>query len=614
MPPKKLNPLFLIGAALSALIITLVIQARAFQWQLPASLEFAVRDLAMQMFAADDTDPNIVVIDINEQSLQALGPWPWPRKTLADLSQSLLTEYGAKLVALDIVLPNTRDAIGDQVLARLAESGRLVLSQAFDFITRDTAVAAGSPAGDVQGMQLSQAVIATGFVANHAGLSGAKCVGNIGFMPDLDGKLRRIVDWAQWSGKLYPSLSTAIIKCLETEQSTPEPTKSVRTLRFDRALDAWVVVPAGDLFSSITNPQSPQRKLLRSLIENRVAIIGSSALGLADRVATPLSPNMAGVFVHAQAVSELLRPSQGKPDWFGPLFSVSQLALVGLFALGVILLRNLRALFVLTTATIVAWLTSLWFGYILNLETPITAPLWGFGFTALCILPLRWAKERLQATATIGMLSRYLSKPVLQEVLKQNEFDPLLPRRAHITVLVADMVAYTATTESQTLDNAALITKRFLEAITEPVWSNRGTLDQYIGDGLIAFWGAPIESDNHADEAVDAALQMLDNLDRLNTQLSLEGLPTHQMRIGIAAGEALVGDFGTRYRATYTAVGRCINMASRLQALAKDHPRKPQILISKEVAEKLRAHTAIWLGTQTVRGIGETEVYTIKES
>jgi adenylate cyclase len=609
--PKKPVPLLLIGAAFSALIITFVIQARAFQWQLPASLEFSVRDLAMQMFASPEIDPNIVVIDINEESLQALGPWPWSRQTLADLSQSLLTEYGAKLVALDIVLPNTRDAGGDQALARLAESGRLVLSQAFDFVTRDTAVTAGSPAGGIQGMQLSHAVIATGFVANHAGLSSAKCVGNIGFMPDLDGKLRRIVDWAQWSGKLYPSLSRAIINCLEIKEGTQSTAKSIKTLRFDRAPEAWIVVPALELLAIQSRSQPSQAIFLRPLIENRIAIIGSSALGLADRVATPLSPNMAGVFVHAQAVSELLRPSQTKSNWLEPLVSVSQLALVGLFAFGVIFLRNLRAVFMLTAAALIAWLASVWFGYILNLENIITAALWGFGFTALCVLPMRWAKERAQARATISVLSRYLSKPVLHEVLDQDEFDPLVPRRANITVLVADMVAYTAITESQTLDKAAFITKRFLEAITEPVWSNRGTLDQYTGDGLIAFWGAPIESAKQADEAVNAALEMLSNLERLNAQLGSEGFPTLQMRIGIAAGEALVGNFGTPYRATYTAVGKCINMASRLQALAKDHPQNPKILISKEVAEKLNKHSAVSLGTTQVRGIGDAYLFTV---
>jgi adenylate cyclase len=603
--PKKPNPLLLIGAALGALIITFVIQAKAFQWQLPASLEFAVRDLAMQLFASPNTDPNIVVIDINEQSLQALGPWPWSRQTLADIAESLLTQHGARLVTLDVVLPNGRDTGGDQALARLAESGRLVLSQALDFITRDITVAAGSLAGDVRGIQTSDAVIATGFVANHEGLSGAKCVGNIGFMPDLDGKLRRIVDWAQWDGRIYPSLSGAIIKCLEIEESAPNLAKPIRTLRFDRAPEAWVVVPAHELFAP---------KLLRSLIENRVAIIGSSALGLTDRVATPLSPNMAGVFVHAQALSELLRPTAETPDWVAPILGFSQLMLVGFFALGLIFFRKLHAVLLLIAVTLVAWFASLLLSYETSIELPVTSALWGFGFAALCILSLKWAEERSQAKTTIGVLSRYLSKPVLQEVLKRNEFDPLVPRRANITVLVADMVAYTATTESQTLDDAAFITKHFLEAITEPVWSNRGTLDQYMGDGLIAFWGAPIESANQANDAVNAALQMLNNLERLNAKLSSENLPILKMRIGIASGEALVGDFGTRYRASYTAVGKCINMASRLQVLSKNHPSKPQILISKEVAQQLTNYSAQPLGAAMVRGIGEADLYTIESN
>lgn len=383
----------------------------------------------------------------------------------------------------------------------------------------------------------------------------------------------------------------------------------LKPLRFDRGLDAWTVIPALELLQANTNPELPQTQLLRSLIQDRVVIIGSSALGLADRVATPLSSNMAGMFVHAQAVSELLGPTKPVQPWLESTFRTLQLLLVGIFGLGVLLFRKIRAVATLFIAAISVWLLSVWLAYTANLTNSITASLWGLGFSSLCIFPLRWAKDRLQAERTIRLLSRYLSKPILQEVLKKTDFDPFTPRRSQITVLVADMAAYTATTESLSLENAALVTKKFLEAITEPVWANRGTLDQYLGDGLIAFWGAPLESIHQADEAVNAAVQMLRGVQRLSAELSAEGLPEAGVRIGIASGEALVGDFGTQYRTAYTAVGKCINMAARLQSLAKDHPDKPQILLSQEVANQLTTRRAIHLGGFEVRGLGELDVY-----
>ncbi len=175
------------------------------------------------------------------------------------------------------------------------------------------------------------------------------------------------------------------------------------------------------------------------------------------------------------------------------------------------------------------------------------------------------------------------------------------------------MVGYSEKVATQDLDKAALITREFLDALTQPVWSLRGTLDRYTGDGLVAFWGAPIADPDHAIHAIEAAQQMLKNLSALNERLVLEGLPRLSARIGIASGEAQVGDFGTRLRASYTAVGSCINMAARLEAAAKTLGES--VLIAEETARLVRqsglgvTQRLVSLGTHEIRGIGQQEVF-----
>src|SRR5262249_52086204 len=138
-----------------------------------------------------------------------------------------------------------------------------------------------------------------------------------------------------------------------------------------------------------------------------------------------------------------------------------------------------------------------------------------------------------------------------------------------ITVVSADMQDYTGLTNRSSLQEAAQLTREFLQCLTEPVLRCEGTLDKYTGDGLVAFWGAPLPNADHAPRALEAAQAMLANVRAWNERRVANGLAPARVRIGVESGSVLVGDLGTRFRRTYTAVGDCINAASKLQAIAK---------------------------------------------
>ena len=186
------------------------------QW-LPAALQpYAasewLRDQLVRAQASDVVEDRLVVVDINEASLAAAGPWPWPRERLAALLEQLLGFYGARGVALDIVLPEPADAGGDRRLAMLAQHGPLVMPQAFDY-NGALALRVGALAGGAAAARPDGALAASGYIANHAGLGQAVHVGNIGFIPDPDGMIRRLPMQTRFEGRRYPTLSLALLDC-----------------------------------------------------------------------------------------------------------------------------------------------------------------------------------------------------------------------------------------------------------------------------------------------------------------------------------------------------------------------------------------------------------------
>ena len=223
-----------------------------------------------------------------------------------------------------------------------------------------------------------------------------------------------------------------------------------------------------------------------------------------------------------------------------------------------------------------------------------------FLFFLLAAVHHEWRESRRRALRLIDTFSHYVAQPVLDEILRSGLIYSLKPTLREVTVLIADMEGYTRTTSSLSLEDAAQLTKGFLDCLTRPVLAHAGTLDKYSGDGLVAFWGAPLPCPEQADRAVSAALDILSEVDGFNRERSKHGFLPVRVRIGIESGKALVGDLGTPFRSTYTAVGDCINFASRLEATARDLPT--QLVIGAAANAKLKSHSTYSLGVIALRG------------
>ena len=601
-----------ISIAVLACVLSLFVE-----WQRPGPiirLDEGLRDSFVRLIADRQPENRLVVIDVDEETLREIGPWPWPRTLVADLAEILLSTYGARAVGLDIVFPEPGDAAGDARLAALAENASLTLAQIFDFTPRDNAVQQGTLAGGLSQMKRTGGPIAHGYIANHEGLSKARCIGNIGYIPDTDGVLRHTPIYSIYGDRTYPNLASVLISCTQNEGHTGTlSTSLVQTpignaqgfwrIPYSHALSAYTVISAADIL---------HERVSSSLISGRYVLVGSSSLGLGDRVSTPLAPLSAGVMVHAASLSGLLDLMEGRSNvpWSGRVWLLMWCTLSVSLAVFYIARLSAWGSVLLLFGLVSCWLLIAFAGVAWQAEWSVTAPLCAYFVLLLVAVPHEWWQAQRKTRRILATFSHYVAQPVLDEIIRLGLAHSLDPILREVTVLIADMEGYTRTTSSLSLEHAATLTKEFLGCLTRPVLDWHGTLDKYSGDGLVAFWGAPLLSPDQADLAVSAALGILVEVDALNTQRQHMGFAPIRVRIGVESGSALVGDLGTSFRSTYTAVGDCINFASRLESAARDLPT--QLLIGSAANSQLVRHKTISLGQITLRGTQTTiEVFTV---
>ena len=608
------------GIAVAAILITLWAQylpgddgkafvnnwLRDYFFRLHAHVAFNGSDappvlvpLAAKKIAGQDAniEQRVLVVDIDEASLGEIGPWPWPRERFAHLIENLLTTYQARGVALDILLPESSDHEGDMRLAALAQNGPVVMAQAFQYGAQNEALRVGKLAGGSPASTSVIAVPASGYVANHEGLGQAAHLGNIGFIPDQDGSLRRLPLYTRFDHRDYPTLSLALFNCCAEGKLGQVATNAEGFVRipYRRAWEEYEVANAADVL---------KERIPEGRIAGRLVVLGSSALGLSlnDRVATPLLANTPGYLVHAAMLSSLLDQRDGNAASAMPgrplavLFTVltallASYAFTRLSAIGSAGLLGAAALIWLLAAY---WLSPH------DPEFSVSGPLASILFLLAVAVPFNWQISQRRSRHLLGTLRQYVAGEVVDELLQHEESDPLAPRQLQVTTLIADMEAYTSHVESLSMEEAARVTRDFLDCLTRPVLARHGTLDKYTGDGLVAFWGAPLPNPDHADLALDAALAIVAAVRSFSAARMRAGQAAVRVRIGVESGLAMAGDFGTSFRSIYTAVGDSVNVASRLEDSARDLPY--DIIVGPGTEALAKRHRFVALGEKQLRG------------
>ena len=547
---------------------------------LSANVFFATQlRLSDALFPGADANGRIVIVEIDDESIAREGRWPWPRDLHADLVDRLVAD-GASLIGYDVTFGSPSSgadgAAQDAAFANaIRHAGSVVLAESATF--------KGTPEDVLQAKRL--------FTPVPAFADAAEAVGHANTFPDTDGVVRALPPVIRSpEGDLVPSLSLVLAQ-LATGQTGPiavEP-DGVRT--------GDLFVPTGDVhlldvnyaptedFARIPAVDVLEGKVGRGAFEGKIVLIGATALGLGDLVPTPLDKagRQPGVMVHANALNTILRDAFLRTE--GRAVTLLWVFAIGL-AVSLITLYLRPWLAVVVCAGLTVGFFAIVFrrfdnGTVMNMVYPTLAGAIAY-VSALAVRYFTEMRERKHVTNVFG---RYLAKDVVDEVLTAPEgaVATLEGASRPLAVLFADLRGFTAASEDAAPQDVVGALNAYLDAMTRAVVQERGTIDKFMGDCVMAFWGAPRPDPDYVARAVRAAVRMQDLIDEAMTVGPATQLKVKGCGVGVSVGEAVVGNIGSAARLDYTAIGDTVNTASRLCGVAG----AGEIVVTQECAAAL---------------------------
>ncbi len=601
-------------------------------------LEFVQRienylyDVRVETMMPRVIDPRVVIVDIDEASLFAEGQWPWPRRKIAALTDKLFDEYGIRALGFDVLFGepernadlslidelaagplagNTerlvqlerirREHEGDRVLAESLIARDVVLGYVFKQRpgASEPATSGELPAGvafDDARIHGHGWLRPGGYAANLATLQLSAANGGFFDTPltDDDGVVRRVPLFQYHGGRLYESLSFALTRLAQAAPPVQFAFTGSGRLAYVRLGDTRVPVDAqgavlipfrGPLGSfryisatDVLNDRAPSDALAGAIV-----LLGASAPGLQDVRAVPVAKEYIGVEAHANLVSGLLDGTiPHRPRHSG----LAELAALMIIALATALLLPRLAplagfgLFLGLIAGAIAFNLVLWSRY--GLVLPLASLL--VFTTVAALLQLTWGY--FTATRRRQRLSRIFGQYVPAEVVKELDAGrtdvSLEGESREMSVLFSDVRGFTTISEGLGPRELTQLMNEFLTPITAAIHRHRGTIDKYMGDAVMAFWGAPLADAEHARHAVLAARDMVAEMRALKPAFEARGWPAIEIGVGISSGEMNVGNMGSQFRAAYTVLGDTVNLGSRLEGLTKTYG--VNIIVSENTA------------------------------
>ncbi|OQX10065.1 MAG: hypothetical protein BWK73_21250 [Thiothrix lacustris] len=586
----------------------------------------------------------VVVVQIDADSINELKKtgedWPWTRQRYAELLKKLFEEYQVAVVGLDMFMPDDRSPANNAELLAIAQQHPVVFSQAFDL---ENATENAFVSGNVSaGLPIASPLIgevfphANGYIGNTALFAQSACVGHISSIKNNEGMIVHVNPLIVWQERLYPMLALEMLRCYDGADKTYAidiTTQAngwqleVSGLLGEGSVSRLVVDKAGRLrvpylIQNDYIPGIPAIDILRGnvdpdyekLLRGAMVILAGTAPGLGDQQATPLHNNVPGVLVHVQLLDWLLSGQINAPD-----FSLDQwswiIGIVSLILLYIMLTFGVSASIVVSVSVL---LIMSWFGlgFWLWIEQYWFLPMHPMGLLLFFLafqIPVEWWMAQRTAGRLRHVFQDYLPSSLVNHIVDHSRTDLLQPSRRCLTILFADIANFTKRAEYSAPEEIALLTQQILECLTTVVYRYEGTLDKYMGDAVMVFWNAPFHHADHADKAVQAALDMLDAIEAFNRSGGVrdaDGNPI-LVRIGVHTGEVIVGDLGTRFRHAYTAIGDAVNVASRLQTFAREI-NEPLVVSQETIAGLKQVYPLISRGMIAVKGrANSVGIYTL---
>lgn len=613
---------------------------------LPATyqnLDDKLRDFFFLARGVTPASDDIVIIDIDEKSLHALGQWPWERNLVAKMIQNL-SNAGAGIIGLDIIfseedktsphrfahqfkilqsLPNY-----DIQLAKTISETPTILGFIFDFdkdINSQGSILPSIPAIFIEKNlpDTNYLLVPKGVLSNIESLQdSAYSSGFINNVPDASGAIRSVPLVMRYEESIYPSLAFEMFRIANNAKKvtidySPTGISMIHAGAIDIPTDrngrlylnhrgpakTFHYISASDIVKNTFDPKSVQGKYV---------LVGTSAYGLMDLRTNPFDNIFPGIEIHATLIDNLIHEDMLlRPEWIelveiGMIVTLSAIVILGLSLLPPVwLFGGFIALF--SGAGYLNYYILFKYHIIINLFFMVAT----LGISIISVLAMSYFFENRQKKQVKKKFAQKVSPQVMEDLLRNDSYDALQTREVEATIFFSDIRSFTSISEQlKTPERLVTFLNEYMTAMAEPIIHSRGTIDKFIGDAIMAYWNAPNIVENHADMAVRSALRQLSMRESLNKKFQEQFGVTLDFGIGLNTGLLTVGDIGSEGRSDYTVIGDPVNLASRLEGLCKYY--HVRLIISESTNKALRFSYVI-RELDIVRVKGKTEPIRIYE-
>lgn len=554
----------------------------------------------------------IIIVDIDERSLAAEGRWPWSRHKLAELL-SLLSSYGAAVVAFDVVFSEAERNPIDDIRSRLAADGTDWQSPAgwrrqvdadlhfartlaqtdtvlgFFFLDDDRHTTGQLPAAvyHLTAVQ-QQTLVVSGsraYAANLAELQDAAAGG--GFVTtyaDDDGAIRRTPLLIRYGPDLYPSLGLATVMAFLLDARLQPDTVPVGRVEAVRSLQLAQLQVRTDAAARVIVPYRGSRKTFPyvsagdvfngradvALFAGAIVLVGTSAQGLGDLRATPAGPQYPGVEIHATVIDAMLNDGfPYRPEWEAGATMTLLLVLGLLLSFRLPRLEAAAVILLSGSAVLLVLGGNFWLWQVYRLDLPLAAALLLVSGLTILNLAHGFVRENSYRHTLKSMFDQYVPPAHIERMLDDPQAYQFAGESKELTVLFSDIRGFTTISERLPAAELTELLNRYFTPVTGVIFTHDGTIDKYVGDMVMAFWGAPLDDCDHARHAVQAALAIQQVTTELRAEFRARGWPEIETGIGINTGVMSVGDMGSAYRRAYTVLGDAVNLGSRLESITR---------------------------------------------
>ncbi len=620
----------LIGLGLALVVVFLGSAAKFYQIGFVQQLDNILYDYRLRLTMPREMDDRIVILDIDEKSLKEEGRWPWSRNRLALLMDKLFDRYGIAVAGLDVVFAEKDESSGFKVLQEL---GRNQLKDVPQFQSIVTQIKPQLDYDSLFAGKIKNRKVVLGYYFTNSAKDAEKSVsgalpeavfqagtfkgrpidfsqwdsyggnlpelqmsavsgGHFNPLVDADGKVRRVPMIVEYNGAYYESLSLAMVRTLlAPAKLTPgyATSKSAGyaglewldigtaqgSLRIPVDQDVSTLVPyrgGRGSFRYISIADVLHDRVPLNELKNKIVVIGTSAPGLMDMRSTPVAAVYPGVEIHANMISGILDQNlkQKPPYVLGA--EVILLLVVGI-ALSMLLpllspvqttLLTLVTLMVAVTGNLMIW-------HYAGLALPLASGvLMISGIFALDMSYGYFVEARTKRQIT-GLFGQYVPSEIVEEMSRHPDSVSMEGDSREMTILFSDVRGFTTISEGLEAKELTLLMNEFLTPLSRVVYKYRGTVDKYMGDCIMAFWGAPLPDPEHAKHAIFAGIEMQRTLRELQPHFKERGWPEIHIGVGINTGRVSVGNMGSEVRVAYTVMGDAVNLASRLEGITKQY-------------------------------------------